>query len=79
MEDNLVEDVSREASLVVEGVERNRGNTLVAEAPGQQQTNFGEKLPQDTSFRREAKERWNLRLLKIIGQSISISFFNHLE
>ena len=65
MEDNLVEDVSREASLVVEGVERNRGNTLVAEAPGQQQhqqqqqANFGEKLHQDTSFRREAKERWN--------------------
>ena len=67
MEDNLVEDVSRENSLVVEGVERNRGNTSV-EAPGQQQqqANFGEKLPQDTSFRREAKERWNLRLLKII-------------
>ena len=68
MEDNLVEDVSREASLVVEGVERNRGNTLVAEATGQQQqqAHFGEKLPQDTSFRREAKERWNLRLLKMI-------------
>ena len=59
MEDNFVEDVSRGASLVMEGVDRSRWTTSV-EAPGpqqQQQTHFGEKHPQDNPLRREAKER----------------------
>ena len=42
MEDNLVEDVSRGASLVVEGMQRNRGETTSVEDPRQlqQQTPF---------------------------------------
>ena len=60
MEDNLVEDVSRGAILVVEGMERNRDReTTSVEDPRQlqQQTPFGAKLPRDTSSRRESKER----------------------
>ena len=58
MEDNLVEDVSRGANLVVEGMERNRNReTTSVEDPRQQQTPFGAKLPRDTSSRRESKER----------------------
>ena len=42
MEDNLVEDVSRGASLVVEGMQSNRGETTAVEDPRQlqQQTPF---------------------------------------
>ena len=47
MEDTLVDDVSRGAGLVVEG---NRGSSVEASQPQQ-------IFPQDTSYRREAKER----------------------
>ena len=58
MEDNLVEDVSRGANLVVEGMQRNRETTSVEDPRQlQQQTPFGAKFPRDTSSRRESKER----------------------
>ena len=61
MDDTLVDDLtrSRGASLVVEGVHRNREATSVGAAAGpqQQQIHLGETTPQDSSFRREAKER----------------------
>lgn len=47
MEDTLVDDVSRGAGLVVEGKQR---NSVEASQPQQ-------IFPQDTSYRREAKER----------------------
>ena len=58
MDDTLVDDLTRGASLVVEGVQRNRETTSVeAVGPQQQQIHNGGKVTQDTSFRREAKER----------------------
>ena len=64
MDDTLVDDLtrSRGASLVGEGVHRNRENILVEDSgpqveAQQQQMHNREKFPQDISFRREAKER----------------------
>ena len=57
MEDNLVEDVSRGANLVVEGMERNRDRETTSVEDPRQQEPFGSKLPRDTSSRRESKER----------------------
>ena len=60
MEDNLVEDVSRGAKLVVEGMHRGKReltSTSLENPRQQQQTTFGPKLPQDASSRRESKER----------------------
>ena len=58
MEDNLVEEVSRGANLVMEGVERNRETGSVEDPRLQQQEPpFGAKLPQNISSRRESKER----------------------
>ena len=52
MEDTLVDDVSRGAGLVVEGKQRNiRGGSSVEASQPQQ------IFPQDTAYRREAKER----------------------
>ena len=83
MEDNLVEDVSRGANLVVEGMERNRNReTTSVEDPRQQQTPFGAKLPRDTSSRRESKERQEeiyKFTRKPIKMSICISYLNILS
>ena len=58
MDDTLVDDLTRGASLGMEGVQRNREiSSVEAVGPQQQQIHNGEKVPQDTSFRREAKER----------------------
>ena len=52
MEDTLVDDVSRGAGLVVEGKQRNSREGSSVEASQPQQI-----FPQDTPYRREAKER----------------------
>ena len=52
MEDTLVDDVSRGAGLVVEGKQRNSRGRSSVEASQPQQI-----FPQDTPYRREAKER----------------------
>ena len=59
MEDTLVDDVSRGAGLVVEGKQRNRGSSVEASQPQQ-------IFPQDTSYRREAKERQEKNYVSIL-------------
>ena len=66
MEDTLVDDVSRGASLVVEGKQRNNRGGSSVEASQPQQI-----LPQDTAYRREAKERTHLFFFFIIHRALA--------
>ena len=74
MEDNLVEDVSRGANLVVEGMERNRDRETTSVEDPRQQEPFGSKLPRDTSSRRESKERQE-EIFKFSRKPIKMSIY----
>ena len=74
MEDNLVEDVSRGANLVVEGMERNRNRETTSVEDPRQQEPFEAKRARDTSSRRESKERQE-EIFKFSRKPIKMSIY----